>query len=72
MDVRTFTVGPVAENCHIARRDGARAAVMIDPGDEPDRLLAALPDDTRVLPGHMGETTLGRERATNPFLHQLA
>jgi glyoxylase-like metal-dependent hydrolase (beta-lactamase superfamily II) len=42
VDVRTFTVGPVAENCHIARRDGARAAVMIDPGDEPDRLLAAL------------------------------
>src|SRR5688500_8765350 len=42
MDVRSFTVGPVAENCHIARRDGARAAVMIDPGDEADRLLAAV------------------------------
>ena len=35
-------------------------------------LLDALPDDTRVLPGHMGATTLGRERATNPFLHELA
>jgi len=35
-------------------------------------LLDALPDETRVLPGHMGATTLGRERATNPFLHQLA
>jgi glyoxylase-like metal-dependent hydrolase (beta-lactamase superfamily II) len=35
-------------------------------------LLATLPDETRVLPGHMGETTLGRERATNPFLHELA
>jgi glyoxylase-like metal-dependent hydrolase (beta-lactamase superfamily II) len=35
-------------------------------------LLSTLPDDTRVLPGHMGETTLGRERATNPFLHELA
>jgi hydroxyacylglutathione hydrolase len=35
-------------------------------------LLNTLPDDTRVLPGHMGETTLGRERATNPFLHELA
>jgi hydroxyacylglutathione hydrolase len=35
-------------------------------------LLEALPDDTRVLPGHMGMTTLGRERATNPFLHELA
>ncbi len=42
MDVRSFTVGPVAENCHLARRDGARDAVMIDPGDEPERLLAAV------------------------------
>ena len=35
-------------------------------------LMAALPDETRVLPGHMGTTTLGRERATNPFLHAPA
>jgi hydroxyacylglutathione hydrolase len=35
-------------------------------------LLNTLPDETRVLPGHMGETTLGRERASNPFLYELA
>ena len=35
-------------------------------------LLNTLPDETRVLPGHMGTTTLGRERATTPFLHELA
>ena len=35
-------------------------------------LLDTLPDDTRVLPGHMGTTTLGRERASNPFLRELA
>jgi glyoxylase-like metal-dependent hydrolase (beta-lactamase superfamily II) len=34
-------------------------------------LLDTLPDDTRVHPGHMGLTTLGRERATNPFLAEL-
>jgi hydroxyacylglutathione hydrolase len=34
-------------------------------------LLDTLPDDTRVFPGHMGQTTLGRERATNPFLREL-
>ena len=42
MDVRSFTVGPVAENCYIARRDGADRAVLVDPGDEPDRLLEAI------------------------------
>jgi glyoxylase-like metal-dependent hydrolase (beta-lactamase superfamily II) len=35
-------------------------------------LLERFDDDTTVLPGHMGVTTLGRERATNPFLTELA
>ena len=39
MDVRTFTVGPVQENCYLVRRDGADRAVIVDPGEEPDRLL---------------------------------
>lgn len=30
--------------------------------------LMALPDETRVLPGHGPETTIGLERNTNPFL----
>jgi hydroxyacylglutathione hydrolase len=30
--------------------------------------LMELPDDTRVLPGHTEETTIGREREENPFL----
>src|SRR5918992_3819794 len=42
MDVRMFTVGPVAENCFIARRDGSDRAVIVDPGDEPEKLLGAL------------------------------
>jgi glyoxylase-like metal-dependent hydrolase (beta-lactamase superfamily II) len=31
-----------------------------------DRVMT-LADDVRVLPGHGPETTIGRERATNPF-----
>jgi hydroxyacylglutathione hydrolase len=34
-------------------------------------LLERFPDETVVYPGHMGVTTLGRERATNPFLTEL-
>jgi hydroxyacylglutathione hydrolase len=42
LDVRAFTVGPVQENAYIVRADaGARRAVMIDPGEEPERLLDA-------------------------------
>jgi hydroxyacylglutathione hydrolase len=47
LDVRSFTVGPVQENCYIVRpRVGAAGgreagAVIIDPGDEAGRLLAA-------------------------------
>ena len=43
-------------------------------GSMPDLLksmkakILVLPDETRVLPGHGPETTIGRERLTNPFL----
>jgi hydroxyacylglutathione hydrolase len=42
MDVRVFTVGPVAENTYILRRDGSDRALIVDPGEEADRLLAAI------------------------------
>ena len=42
MDVRGFTVGPVQENTWLVRRDGADRALMIDPGDEADRLLGVM------------------------------
>ncbi|MGH8911059.1 MAG: MBL fold metallo-hydrolase, partial [Acidimicrobiia bacterium] len=46
------------------------------PGGDTDALAASmrervmtLPGDTRVLPGHGPETTVDRERTTNPFRH---
>ncbi len=49
------------------------------PGGDHERLiqsigelLDAYPDDTQVLPGHMGTTTLGAERQSNPFLAALS
>jgi glyoxylase-like metal-dependent hydrolase (beta-lactamase superfamily II) len=35
-------------------------------------LVDSHPPETTVYPGHMGVTTLGAERATNPFLAELA
>jgi glyoxylase-like metal-dependent hydrolase (beta-lactamase superfamily II) len=57
---------------------GSVGRVDLPGGDGPTllasigRLLDNFPDDTVVHPGHMGLTTLGAERATNPFLGSLA
>jgi hydroxyacylglutathione hydrolase len=37
-----FTVGPVAENTYIIRREGSERGLIIDPGDEADKLLGAI------------------------------
>jgi glyoxylase-like metal-dependent hydrolase (beta-lactamase superfamily II) len=37
-----FTVGMVQENCFVFRRDGAEQALVVDPGDEAERILAAV------------------------------
>jgi hydroxyacylglutathione hydrolase len=58
--------------------EGSVGRVDLPGGDWPTLaqsiagLLDALPEDTQVFPGHMGLTTLGRERATNPFLRELS
>jgi glyoxylase-like metal-dependent hydrolase (beta-lactamase superfamily II) len=48
------------------------------PGGDTDTMMRSLaekvlplPDDIVVLPGHGEQTSIGRERATNPFLLQL-
>lgn len=41
-DVRSFTVGPVQENSYLVRSGPeASTAVLVDPGDEAERLLGA-------------------------------
>ena len=42
IDVRMFTVGPVQENCFIVRERNSKRGVIIDPGEESERLLEAL------------------------------
>ncbi len=57
---------------------GSVGRVDLPGGDWPtllasiESLVGAFPPETTVYPGHMGLTTLGRERATNPFLRELA
>ena len=42
IDARMFTVGPVQENCYLVRLPDAERAIIVDPGDEAERLLEAL------------------------------
>jgi glyoxylase-like metal-dependent hydrolase (beta-lactamase superfamily II) len=51
MDVRMFTVGPVAENTYIIRRDGSSEALIVDPGDEAPKLLRVLDEMGVTLEG---------------------
>lgn len=37
-----------------------------------ENLIETFPEETGVYPGHMGITTLGAERESNPFLRELA
>ena len=39
--------------------------------DSIETRLLALPDETKVLPGHGPATTIGAERKSNPFLQTL-
>ncbi len=40
--VDSFPVGPLACNCSIVADPDTRKAIVLDPGDEPDRILGAL------------------------------
>jgi len=57
---------------------GSVGRVDLPGGDWPtllasiESLVNAYPAETTVYPGHMGITTLGAERASNPFLRELA
>ena len=51
MDVRMFTVGMVQENCFLFRRDGSDRALIVDPGEEAEKLLQAIEELGVTLDG---------------------
>jgi glyoxylase-like metal-dependent hydrolase (beta-lactamase superfamily II) len=42
LDVEMLTVGPVAENCFLVRQEGSDKLLVVDPGEEAERILAAV------------------------------
>lgn len=41
LDVQMLTVGPLAENCFLVRREGSGRGLIVDPGEEADRIVVA-------------------------------
>jgi len=42
VEIQMLTVGPVQENAYLVRREGSDRAVLVDPGDEAEKLLGAI------------------------------
>lgn len=42
LDVSMLTVGPIAENCFLVRPQGGARLIVVDPGEEPARIEAAI------------------------------
>lgn len=42
MIIKTLAVGPLQTNCYIVADEKSKSALVIDPGDEPDRILEEL------------------------------
>ena len=51
MKIQSLTVGPLEENCYLVIDESTNGAVLIDPGDEPARILAALRASGATLEG---------------------
>ena len=51
MEVRMLTVGQIAENSFLFRADGSDRALLVDPGDEAPKLLAAIEELGVTLDG---------------------
>ena len=42
MEVHDFAVGPLQANAYLVRAEGSDRAVLVDPGDEAEKLLEAI------------------------------
>ncbi len=49
MKVRTIVTGPFQENAYLIWEEGRESALFIDPGDEPERLIEAIDEESLRL-----------------------
>ncbi len=49
MKILTYTVGPIQEHCYLVIDENTNEAIMIDPGDEGQRLIEAINHEGVIL-----------------------
>ena len=49
MKIEMLTVGPLEENCYLVIDESTNRAILIDPGDEPDRIVRAVHESGATL-----------------------
>ena len=49
MIIKSLSVGPIMANCYIIGCERTKTAAVVDPGDEPNRILMALAEDKLTL-----------------------
>lgn len=49
MLIKSIVVGPLEVNCFIVADEGSKKAMVVDPGDEPDRIMDAIKNNDFVV-----------------------
>ena len=78
MEIKELTVGPVGTCCYILSQEHAKECIVIDPGDEPDRILQAAGERkiaaillTHGHFDHIGAVSALKQDGTRLLVHEL-
>ena len=53
MEIAILTVGPVQTNCYIVNKEGSSSCIVIDPGEEAEKIAAVTPEQIQAAAGKL-------------------
>jgi len=73
MRIKTITVGPFEMNCYVVAEDASSECLIIDPGDEPERIIKVIEDNglkpTRIINTHNHIDHIRHVRKIQEYFH---